>query len=312
MRSRPLVSIIGSGRVGSACAVFLMVKGICDIRLIDVVQGLPQGEALDISHAAAILGIDIDIRGSNDMKDIENSDIVIVTAGFARKPGMTREELAIENAKIVKSICEKIREYTPDSIVIIVTNPVDIMTHLALNVLKSPRERVIGFSGILDSGRYRYYISKKLNISTSCIEAYVIGQHGEKMIPVVSQTRVHGVPITKLLDRDAIEEICNRVIKAGEEIIKLKGWSASHAVGAGVSELADSIIRDRRREHIVSTLLNGEYGIRDVVIEAPAIVGRNGIEKIVELELSEDEKKKLFEACNWIRNVTDRVLKEVT
>ncbi len=311
MKTRPKVSIVGSGRVGTACAIFLMMRGICDIQLIDIVQGLPQGEALDIAHAASILGIDVDIEGSNDMKDIYGSDIVIITAGFARKPGMTREELAIENGKIVKSICEKVREYASNSIVIVVTNPVDIMTHLALKVLEFPRERVIGFSGILDSGRYRYYIAKRLNISTTCVEAYVIGQHGEMMVPVISQTKVYGIPIRKILNDDEILQICEKVVKSGEEIIKLKGWSASHAVGAGVSELVDTIIRDRKRVHIVSTLLKGEYGEDDVVAEVPALVGSRGVEKIIEIELDNLEREKFRKAIDWIRNICEKVFEKV-
>lgn len=308
MRGRPQVTIVGSGRVGTACALFLMMRNLCDIRLIDVVQGLPQGEALDISHAASILGIDVNIEGSNDLKDVEGSDIVIITAGFARKPGMTREELAIENGKIVKEICEKIREHARESIVIVVTNPVDIMTNVALKVLGFPRERVIGFSGILDSGRYRYFIAKRLGVSVRSVEAYVLGQHGEKMIPLVSNCRVCGIPIVKILPQEEIEEIRRRVIKAGEEIIKLKGWSASHAVGAGVSELVEDILKDRRKLENVSIMLRGEYGVDNVVAEVVAVIGKDGVVKVVELEMSEEERKAFQESIEWIREVTGKVL----
>ncbi|NPA23491.1 MAG: malate dehydrogenase [Crenarchaeota archaeon] len=308
MRGRPLVSIVGSGRVGTACALFLMMRSLCDIRLIDVVQGLPQGEALDISHAASILGIDLEIEGSNDLGDVKGSDIVIVTAGFARKPGMTREELAIENGKIVREICERVRESAPDSIVIVVTNPVDIMTSVALKVLKFPRERVIGFSGILDSGRYRFLIAKRLGVSVRSVEAYVVGQHGERMVPLVSSSRVCAQPLARTLSRDEIDKIRERVVKAGEEIIKLKGWSASHAVGAGVSELVEDILRDKRRLENVSAMLQGEYGVRDVVAEVLAIVGRDGIVKIVEIDMDEEERRAFVEAVNWIREITSKVL----
>ncbi len=308
MRGRPLVTIVGSGRVGTACALFLMMRNLCDLRLIDVVQGLPQGEALDISHAASILGLDINIEGSNDLKDVEGSDIVIITAGFARKPGMTREELAIENGKIVKEICEKVREYSKDSIVIVVTNPVDIMTSVALKVLGFPRERVIGFSGILDSGRYRYFIARKLGVSVRSIEAYVIGQHGEKMVPLVSNCRVCTLPITKLLSSEEIEEIRRRVIKAGEEIIKLKGWNASHAVGAGVSELVEDILKDRKKLENVSVMLRGEYGVDNVVAEVLAIIGKEGIVKVVEIDMNEEERKAFQESIEWIRELTSKVL----
>ncbi len=308
MRGRPLVSIVGSGRVGTACALFMAMRGLCDIRLIDIVQGLPQGEALDISHALSILGIDLDVEGSNNLKDVEDSDIVIITAGLARKPGMTREELAVQNGKIIKEICENIKEKAPESVVIVVTNPVDIMTHIAIKVLGFPRERVIGFSGILDSGRYRYLIARRLGISFRSVETYVVGQHGEKMVPLISSCRACGQPLLRLLSRDDIEEIRQRVIKAGEEIIKLKGWSASHAVGAGVSELVEDILKDRRRLENVSVMLRGEYGVSDVVAEVLAIVGRDGIVRVVEIEMSDEERKAFEEAVSWIRELSIKVL----
>ncbi len=307
----PLVTIIGSGRVGTSAALFLMLKEVCDIRLIDIVEGLPQGEALDLAHAAALLGKNVDITGSNDYKDMAGSDIVIVTAGLARKPGMSREELALENGKIVKSVCEKILEYAPHSIVIVVTNPLDVMTYVALRVLKFPRHRVIGFSGTLDSARLRYYIAKRLGVSYQSVRGFVVGQHGEKMVPLLSATYVGGTPVTKLLPEDVLREISEKTIRAGEEIVKLKKWSAYHAVGAGIAEIVESILKDRKDIHNFSALLEGEYGVRDVVAEVVGILGRRGVEKIFEIEMSEDEKRRFYEAIQWIKELCEKVTKEL-
>lgn len=296
------ISIIGSGRVGCSAAVHILIRELCNkLVLIDVIEGLPQGEALDLAHMCSILGLSIDVLGSNDFKEIENSDIIIITAGLTRKPGMTREELLLENAKIIKDICLKIKQYSPNSIVVVVTNPLDIMTYLTWKVLEIDRSKVIGFSGILDSGRLKYYISKKLNVSPKSIEAFIIGQHGEKMIPLPNHCRVFGLPLTRLLNEIEIKEIINKTIKAGEEIVKLKKWSAYHAVGVGIAILVESIVKDKKEVHGISAVLNGEYNEYDVVAEVPAIIGRNGIIKIIELDLNEEERKLFREAIEWIR-----------
>ena len=308
---RHLVSIVGSGRVGTSTALFLMLKEICDIRLIDIVEGLPQGEALDLSHAAALLGKNIEITGSNDYRDIAGSDVVIITAGLARKPGMTREELAFENAKIVKSVCEKVAEYAPHSIVIVVTNPLDIMTHVAIKVLNFPRERVIGFSGTLDSARFRYYIAKRVGVSPRSVEAYVVGQHGEKMVPLASQARVLGKPLQEVLRPEEIREVIEETIKAGEKIVQLKKWSAYHAVGAGIAEIVDCILKDKKELHNFSALLRGEYGYTDVVAEVVGVLGRRGIEKIVEIPMTEEERRRFDEAITWIRQLTQQVFEKL-
>ncbi len=305
---RHLVSIIGSGRVGTSAALFLMLKEICDIVLVDVVEGLPQGEALDLSHAAALLGKNISITGTNDYKNIVGSDVVVITAGLARKPGMTREELAFENAKIIKSVCENVAEYAPHSIVIIVTNPLDVMTYVAAKVLKFPREKIIGFSGTLDSARFRYYIARKAGVSPRSVEAYVVGQHGEKMVPLVSQSRVLGKPVSEVLKPDDIREAVEETIRAGEKIVQLKRWSAYHAVGAGIAEIIDCMLRDKKELHNFSALLRGEYGYTDVVAEVVGVLGRRGIERIVELSMTEDERKRFDEAVMWIKQLAEQVL----
>ncbi|MFP3229320.1 MAG: malate dehydrogenase, partial [Nitrososphaeria archaeon] len=227
-----MITIIGTGRVGSSTAAMLALKELDDLMLIDIVPNLPQGEALDLGHALAELGIDIRVRGSNDYSDMRGSDLVLVTAGFPRKPGMTREELVGKNAEVIRSIAGNIKKYAPDSIVILTTNPLDPMIYLMYKLLGFPRERVIGFSGILDSRRLAYYASLKLGVAPSSISPVVIGQHGEKMFPVPRLSSVAGVPLTQVMSQKDIEEIVKQTIDAGAEVTKLRGFSSNWAPGA--------------------------------------------------------------------------------
>ncbi len=301
------ISIIGSGRVGCSTAVHIIIKELGDLVLIDVVEGLPQGEALDLAHMAAILGINLDIYGSNDFKDLADSDIVVVTAGIARKPGMTREDLLEQNAKIIKDVCEKVKEYAPKAILIIVTNPLDVMTYLAWKITGFERGRVIGFSGILDAGRFRYYIAKKLSVSPSDIEAVVLGQHGEEMIPIPRLTRVGAQALTELLTFNEIEEVVHKVVKAGEEITRLKKWSAYHAPGAGIALMIECIVKNQRKIMPLTAILDGEYGYSDIALEVLAILGRNGVERIVELSLTDDEKSRLDKAASYVKSLIEKL-----
>lgn len=284
-----MISIIGTGKVGSSTAFILMLHGLDNLMLIDVVSGLPQGIALDLNHAASILGVDIDIKGSNDFKDIKNSDLVIVTAGFPRVKGMSREDLITKNADIILNIAEKIKAYAPESIVLLTTNPVDLMTYLMYKKLGFSRNKVIGFSGILDSGRYRYYLYKKLAIKPSNINAYVIGQHGDRMVPLHKHSNVAGVPIKNMLTKSDIKDIEEKTIKAGGEIIKLCGFSSMYGPATGLYLAAESIIRDKKKLFIMCVYLDGEYGINDVAIGVPVILGKDGVEKIVELPLDNED-----------------------
>ncbi|OYT25697.1 MAG: malate dehydrogenase [Thermoprotei archaeon ex4572_64] len=301
------ISIIGSGRVGCSVAVHTIIKELGDLVLIDVVEGLPQGEALDLAHMAAILGVNVDVYGSNDFKDLVDSDIVVVTAGIARKPGMTREDLLEQNAKIIKDVCEKVKEYAPKAILIIVTNPLDVMTYLAWKITGFERSRVIGFSGILDAGRFRYYIAKKLSISPSDIEAVVLGQHGEEMIPIPRLTRVGAQALTELLTFSEIEEVIHKVVKAGEEITRLKKWSAYHAPGAGIALMIECIVKNQRKITPLTAILDGEYGYSDIALEVLAILGRNGVERIVELSLTKNEKSRLDKAASYVKSLIEKL-----
>ncbi len=296
-----MITVIGTGRVGSSTAAMLALKELDDLMLIDIVPNLPQGEALDLGHALAELGIDIRVNGSNDYADMKGSDLVIVTAGFPRKPGMTREELVGKNAEVIKSIAENIKKYAPDSIVIVTTNPLDPMIYLTYKILKFPRERVIGFSGILDSRRLAYYASKKLGIAPSSISPVVIGQHGEKMFPVPRLSTVAGVPLTQVLSKQDIDELVRKTIDAGAEVIKLRGFSSNWAPAAGLAMMAESIKKDLKRAFFASVYLDGEYGLRDITVNVPVVLGRKGVERIIELPLTEEERKGFLESVEAIK-----------
>jgi malate dehydrogenase len=298
-----LITIVGAGRVGTSAALFMALKELDDITLIDIIEGKPQGEALDLGHALSILGISVDVRGSNDYKDMEGSDLVIVTAGFPRKPGMTREQLVGQNAKVIADIADKILEYAPNSIVMLTTNPLDAMTYLMYKRLGWERRRVIGFSGVLDAGRLAYYASKKLGVSPASIVPIVLGMHGQAMLPIPRLSTVMGKPLTELLKPEEIDAIIQETVDAGATITKLRGYSSNFGPGAGLAVMAEAIKKGYNKAFIASVYLDGEYGERDVVAEVPVILGRNGLERIIELDLTEEELKKFHESCEAVRKL---------
>ncbi|MEM0491671.1 MAG: malate dehydrogenase [Acidilobaceae archaeon] len=299
-----MISIIGVGRVGTIAAFMALIRGLDNkIVLIDIVPGLAQGEALDLGHAASALGIDAEIIGSEDFSLIKGSDIVLVTAGKPRKPGMTREQLLADNAAIVADIASKIRQYAPESIVLMTTNPLDAMVYVMYKKLGFPREKVIGFSGILDSARLAYYASKKLKMSPSAIQPIVIGMHGEAMFPVPRLSMVSGIPLTQLLSKTEIDDIVRETVQAGATITKLRGYSSNYAPGAGIVLMAEAIKKDAKKLFIASVYLKGEYGVEDVVAEIPVILGKNGVEKIIELPLNDEEKQGFLKSINAVREL---------
>jgi len=300
-----MITIIGSGKVGTSAALFMMLKELDDIVLIDIIEGRPQGEALDLGHAAAILGLSVDVRGSNDFKDMDGSDIVIVTAGFPRKPGMTREELLAKNAEVAKDISEKILEYAPKSVVMLTTNPVDAITYVMYKKLGWDRERVIGFSGVLDAGRLAYYASKKLNVSPASIVPIVLGMHGQAMYPVPRLSTVGGMPLTELMSQEEIDEIVKETVEAGAKITKLRGYSSNFAPGAGLALMAEAVKKNYNKVFIASVVLKGEYGFNNTVAEVPVMLGGNGIQKILELPLSEEEKKGLEKSVESVNKLIE-------
>lgn len=296
-----MITIIGAGRVGTAAAIYITYEELDDVLLIDVIQGRPQGEALDLSHALSILGKSARVYGSNDFKDMAGSDIVLVTAGFPRGPGMTREQLVEKNAEVVRDIAKKVAEYAPNAPVILTTNPLDSMVYVFYKASKMPRYKVMGFSGVLDSGRMRYYIASRLKVSPAVVDAVVIGQHGEKMFPVPRLSRVAGAPLEKFLGSEDIKKVVEDTIKAGAKIIELRGYSSSYGPGAGLMLMAKAIKKDEKKMFLTSVCLDGEYGLHDICVNVPAILGRNGVEKIIEYDLTPEERKLFEESVKAIR-----------
>ncbi len=285
------ISIIGSGNVGATAAWQLLQKDFADIAITDVVAGIAEGKALDMAHAAALLGLKHRISGISDISQIKNSDVVVITAGLARKPGMTRLDLLQKNSEIVRGTCASIKEHAPDAIVIVVTNPLDVMTYLALRTTGFSAKKVFGMAGVLDTARFRHYASQAAGVAPDKIETSVLGSHGDLMLPLLTYTKINGIPIAQALSKEKIDEIVNKTRNAGAEVVALlQTGSAYYAPAASIAEMVESIVRDEKKQLPICAYLNGEYGLNELCIGVPCILGKNGIEKIVELELSADEK----------------------
>jgi len=295
-----MISIIGAGKVGSAAAFTILRYRISDVVLIDIFENLAKGEALDMMQTAPAIEFDGKIKGTSDFSEMEGSEIVIVTAGEARKPGMTRIDLMNKNARIVKSIVKEVVRYAPECKLMLVTNPVDIMTYITYKESGFERNRVFGMGNILDTLRFRSYIAQELKVSREDARALVIGEHGDSMVPLVEYASVSGIPITRLLKKKQIDKIVNLTTTSGSDVIKLKG-STTYAPAAVIGIMADAILRGRNRVMGVSTYLQGEYGFSDVSIGVPAILGSNGVEKILELELMPKTRKNLEKSVSIIK-----------
>lgn len=302
------VSIIGSGNVGSSTALYLAEKKIADIYLIDVVEGLSEGKALDAEESAPIRKYDIEIRGTTDFSDLAGSDVVVVTAGIARKPGMSRADLLNTNANIMKSVSRKIAQYAPNSIIVMVTNPLDVMSYVALKITGFALKRVVGMAGILDATRFRYFVAQKLGVAVGDTTAMVLGGHGDSMVPLPRYSTVGGVPITEILSKDEIDKIIERTRKGGAEIVGyLKTGSAFYAPAASVAEMVECIIRDKKRILPCSAYLRGEYGIEGIFVGVPILLGRNGVDRIIELELIPEEKEALHVSAAAVKEVIEKL-----
>ena len=296
-----MISIIGAGKVGSSAAFNILRSRISDVVLIDIVENLAHGEALDMIQSAPAIEFDGKIKGTNDFSEMEGSEIVIIIAGEARKPGITRLDLMNKNAKIVRSVVKEVVRYAPNCKLMLVTNPVDIMTYIAYKESGFERNRVFGMGNILDTLRFRSYIAMELKVSREDIRALVIGEHGDSMVPLVNYTSVSGIQITDLLTKEQIEKIVNLTRTSGSDVIKLKG-STTYAPAAVIAIMSDAILRGRNRVMGVSTYLQGEYGFSDVSIGVPVILGRNGIERILELKLRLETKKRFEKAVLIIKD----------
>ena len=299
-----MLTIIGSGKVGGDAALFSALKRLDDqILLLDVVEGLPQGEAMDINHMLSEQGIDVEVKGSNNFEDMKGSNIVVVVAGSGRKPGMTRMDLLKINANVVKSVVENVKKYANDSMIIPVTNPLDPMAYVTYKASGFEKNRVFGMGGMLDLSRFRQFIHEATGHSRDSIRALVIGEHGENMLPLPRFSSVSGIPLPSVLPKEKLDELVQNTKKVAAKVIELKGATV-HAPGNAISAIVESVVRDRKQVIPVATYLEGEYGHSDVTVGVPAVIGKSGVEKIIELDLNEEEKT-VFDAA--VKSVKDAI-----
>ncbi len=301
------VTVVGAGNVGATCADVLAYREVAnEIVLLDIKEGLAEGKALDIWQKAPIDLYDSRTVGAtNDYAKSANSDVVVITSGLPRKPGMSRDDLIGTNAGIVKSVTENIVKHSPKAIIIVVSNPLDVMTYQAHISSKSPRNRIMGMAGILDTARYRAFLAEALNVSPKDIQAVLMGGHGDTMVPLPRYTTVAGIPVTELMDKDKLNAILERTKVGGGELVKLMGTSAWYAPGSAAAQMVEAIVKDQRRVFPACIKLEGEYGIKDCYLGVPIILGKNGIEKVIELDLNEDEKALLESSRKAVREVMD-------
>ncbi|GGG25590.1 malate dehydrogenase [Pontibacter amylolyticus] len=301
------VTVVGAGNVGATCADVLAYREIAnEVVLVDIKEGFAEGKALDIWQKAPINLYDTRTVGvTNDYTKTAGSDVVVITSGLPRKPGMTRDDLISTNAGIVQSVTENIVKHSPDAIIIVVSNPLDVMTYAAHITSKLPRTRVMGMAGILDTARYRAFLAEALNVSPKDIQAVLMGGHGDTMVPLPRYTTVGGIPVTELIDEETLNAIVDRTKNGGGELVKLMGTSAWYAPGSAAAQMVEAIVRDQRRVFPVCVKLEGEYGIDGVYLGVPVILGKNGIEKIIELQLNEDEKQLLETSRGHVKEVMD-------
>ena len=303
---RKKVTVVGAGNVGANCALRIADKELADVVLVDVVEGVPQGKALDLLESGPVQGYDSLVTGANDYESTANSDIVVITAGFPRKPGMSRDDLLLANFEVVKTATEQAVKYSPNSILILVTNPLDAMAWVAQKVSGFPRHRVMGMAGVLDTARYRTFIAMELGVSVESISAMVLGGHGDDMVPLVRLTSVAGIPLSELLPMDKIDAMVDRARKGGAEIVKLlKTGSAYYAPSAATVEMVESILKDKKKVLPCAALLEGEYGVNGLYFGVPAKLGASGIEKIFEIALQPGEKAMLDKSVLAVKELVD-------
>jgi len=299
------VTVVGAGNVGATTAQRLAEKDLCDVVLVDIVEGVPQGKALDLTEAAPVEKHDARLIGTNAYEATEGSNIVIITAGIPRKPGMSRDDLISTNAGIMKKVTEQVAKSSPNTILIIVSNPLDAMCHVALEASGFPKNRVIGMAGVLDSARFRAFIAMELDVSVENTHAFVLGGHGDTMVPLPRFSTVAGIPITELISRERIDAMVDRTRNGGAEIVKLLTTSAYYAPASAAVEMAEAILKDKKKILPCAAYLEGEYGCNDLFIGVPVKLGKNGIEKIIEIQLTEDEKAALANSASAVQELKD-------
>lgn len=302
MAQRPKITIVGAGNVGATTAHWMASKELGDIVLVDVLDGIPQGKSLDLMEAGPVEDLDVTITGSNSYEATANSDLVIITAGLARKPGMSRDDLLTKNSEIIKEVTQQVAKFSPKTIIIMVSNPLDVMTYEAMKISGFPKQRVVGMAGILDTARFRTFVAMELNVSVEDIQALVLGGHGDSMVPLPRYTTVGGVPITELLSEDRIAALIERTRKGGIEIVNfLKTGSAYYAPAAAATQMAEAILKDKKRLLPCAAYLEGEYGLRDVFVGVPIILGTKGVEKILEVRLTKEEQAALAKSAESVK-----------
>ncbi len=303
---RNKVTVVGAGNVGATTAQRLAERDYADVVLVDIVEGMPQGKALDLNQSGPVIGYEANMVGTNGYEETAGSDIVVITSGFPRQPGMSRDDLLSKNKEIVGGVAKEVAERSPDAIVIVVTNPLDAMCHVAFGVTQFPRQRVIGMAGILDSARFRTFLAWELGVSVRDVTGFVLGGHGDTMVPVVSYTNVAGIPIRQKIDDARLEEIVQRTRDGGAEVVKLlQRGSAFYAPSAAVAEMVDSIIFDQKRVLPCAALCQGEFGVDGLFVGVPVRLGKEGVEEIVEIELDSDEQDQLQKSAGAVKELVD-------
>ncbi|MDE2836226.1 MAG: malate dehydrogenase [Chloroflexota bacterium] len=307
--ARKKVTVVGAGNVGATAAQRLFERGYMDVVLVDVVEDMPQGKALDIAQSGPVLGVDATITGSNGYEETADSDVVVITAGIARRPGMSRDDLLFTNMKIVGSVVSEVAPRSPNAVIVVVSNPLDAMVQHAYSIASGmgfPKNRVVGMAGVLDTARFRTFLAWELGVSVKDVQAYVLGGHGDQMVPLTQYTTVGGVSISKLLDAEALDRIIKRTQGGGGEIVTLlKTGSAYYAPSAASAEMVDAILLDQKRLLPCAALLEGEYGIDGIYMGVPVILGAGGVERVVELDLTDDEKALLDKSADAVRELVD-------
>ncbi|MGH2365558.1 MAG: malate dehydrogenase [Chloroflexota bacterium] len=310
---RRKITVVGAGNVGATTAQRLAERGYADVTLTDIVEGMPSGKALDLEEAGPVVGYDSHVRGVSTIepdhyKAIEGSDVVLVTSGVARKPGMSRDDLLLTNAKIIRSVTDSIKRYAPNCVLLMMSNPLDAMCHVALRATGFPRERVIGQAGVLDSARFRAFIAHEMNVSVASVHAFVLGGHGDDMVPLPRYSTVAGVPITELMPKDRIDAIVQRTRDGGAEIVNLlKTGSAFYAPAASFARMTDAILLDKREILPCSVYLKGEYGVNDLFVGVPVILGEGGVREVFQIKLSDEEQAALHKSAASVKELVDRM-----
>jgi malate dehydrogenase len=302
--ARKKVTVVGAGHVGATTALAIVNRGLADVVLTDIIEGMPQGKALDMMEATPLIGHDAEITGSNNYVDTQGSDIVVITAGLARKPGMSRDDLLFKNAEIIGGVVGEVAKYSPDSIIIMVTNPLDAMAYLAYKKSGFPRQRVIGMAGVLDSARFRTFIAMELGVSVANTHAFVLGGHGDSMVPLPRYSTVAGVPLTDLMGEEQIDRLVQRTRQGGGEIVKLLGTGSAYFAPAwSVTQMVEAILMDRKEVLPCAAWLEGEYGVQGAFVGVPVVLGAGGMEKVFEIELSDAERAAFEESVSEVKEL---------